>query len=102
MADTNLQKYHKWMPGSSLDPCVFCNRIAGTIDHIMPKSKGGINDMYNFAPMCKWCNTNKSSSSVLMALMNPKIKRRIKFPYAPDKEFVPKKIVQKSRKNSSK
>lgn len=31
-----------------------------TVDHIIPKSKGGTNDMINFQTMCKLCNEMKA------------------------------------------
>jgi 5-methylcytosine-specific restriction endonuclease McrA len=32
-----------------------------TKDHIMPKSKGGANEMWNYQLMCDWCNVQKSN-----------------------------------------
>jgi len=33
-----------------------------TIDHIVPKSKGGVNTIINFQTMCKLCNEMKADS----------------------------------------
>jgi len=33
-----------------------------TIDHIIPKSRGGVNRMINFQTMCKLCNEMKADS----------------------------------------
>lgn len=33
-----------------------------TVDHIVPKSKGGPNSMINYQTMCKICNENKADS----------------------------------------
>ncbi len=33
-----------------------------TVDHIFPKSKGGLNDEYNLLPLCVDCNEKKSNS----------------------------------------
>lgn len=33
-----------------------------TIDHIVPKSKGGANNIINYQTMCKYCNELKSDS----------------------------------------
>lgn len=33
-----------------------------TIDHIVPKSKGGLNKIINFQTMCKLCNEMKADS----------------------------------------
>ncbi len=35
--------------------------ILMTIDHIIPKSKGGTNDMANLQPMCCHCNVKKGN-----------------------------------------
>ena len=32
-----------------------------TKDHIVPRSRGGANDLFNYQPMCVICNTNKGS-----------------------------------------
>jgi len=34
-----------------------------TIDHIVPKSKGGLNDNINYQTMCKICNEMKADDS---------------------------------------
>lgn len=72
------KKYHKKVAGSQYDPCVFCGAEAQSIDHIQPRSKGGTNDIHNLAPMCRRCNSLKSDTSILLALMHPKVQRRIK------------------------
>ena len=33
-----------------------------TIDHIVPKSKGGVNKIINYQTMCKICNESKADS----------------------------------------
>jgi len=71
------RKYHQNVAGSSLDPCVYCGGVATTIDHIQPKSLGGTNDIENLAPMCKKCNNDKGGSSVLLAMFQNDLKRRM-------------------------
>lgn len=34
-----------------------------TIDHILPKSKGGKNDLDNLQPMCSSCNSKKADKT---------------------------------------
>ena len=33
-----------------------------TIDHVVAKSNGGTNHLYNLAPLCRRCNMKKSDS----------------------------------------
>lgn len=35
-----------------------------TIDHIVPKSKGGLNKIINYQTMCKLCNESKADESI--------------------------------------
>ena len=35
-----------------------------TIDHIVPKSKGGVNDNINYQTMCKLCNEQKADDDL--------------------------------------
>lgn len=45
-----------------LDDMKVPNKIKATIDHIIPKSKGGAHyDLKNITPCCGTCNTNKGS-----------------------------------------
>ena len=36
-----------------------------TVDHIVPKSKGGLNNMINYQTMCKLCNEIKACNFIL-------------------------------------
>ncbi|MES5423718.1 HNH endonuclease [Lacticaseibacillus paracasei] len=46
--------------------CVYCGRIGGKleIDHIIPISHGGTNEMANLATACRRCNRQKRDKSV--------------------------------------
>ena len=47
------------------DICVYCTKqISNTIDHIVPVSRHGTLDLENLLPVCKPCNTKKSSMSI--------------------------------------
>ena len=41
----------------------YCNDgMMMTVDHIVPRSKGGINKLSNMQPMCENCNSKKSDN----------------------------------------
>jgi hypothetical protein len=49
--------------------CAYCGRELGTIkqmqvDHIIPRFKGGTDDLDNLAPACRTCNNFKRSFTV--------------------------------------
>ena len=49
------------------DRCAYCGRPATswTLDHIIPKSKGGPTRRWNLARCCTYCNGSKSNRDVL-------------------------------------
>jgi hypothetical protein len=50
------------------------NEILMTKDHIVPKSKGGANALYNYQPMCSHCNAEKAD--VMPKGVNPKTQQK--------------------------
>lgn len=44
-------------------PCFYCGAPGGTIDHVIPRSKGGKASQSNCVPSCKWCNGHKGDRS---------------------------------------
>ena|SRR5882724_2642956 len=47
-------------------PCFYCgsdNRKA-TVDHLVPQSQGGSNDISNLVPSCRQCNASKGANSL--------------------------------------
>lgn len=44
--------------------CVYCGQLATTMDHIVPVSKGGSNDLSNLVPACSGCNASKGAKSL--------------------------------------
>lgn len=47
------------------DPCSYCGAPGGTIDHIVPLSKGGSHHSSNLAASCMTCNNKKKARSLL-------------------------------------
>ena len=57
------------------DRCVYCNRFTykrginadndlfGTIDHLLPKSRGGKDSLDNLVIACRSCNMKKASAT---------------------------------------
>lgn len=69
--------------------CAYCGDKATplTIDHILPKSLGGINSFYNCVAACNSCNKKKANKrleeSGLSLRINPKPPAQFIFPYPP-------------------
>lgn len=49
------------------DRCAYCGRKTNkwTLDHIIPKSKGGVTRRWNLIRCCSRCNGNKSDNDLL-------------------------------------
>ena len=62
--------------------CTYCGEFGNTVDHIIPKSKGGPGTWGNLTTACTSCNGRKGNvSNELMGYKTPKI----------PKEFIPKR-----------
>lgn len=46
------------------DACYLCGGPADTIDHVIPLSRGGTNDIDNLRPACYDCNVSKGSQLI--------------------------------------
>ena len=44
--------------------CIYCGKPSESIDHILPRSKGGLNLTENCVPACLSCNGDKSDENV--------------------------------------
>jgi CRISPR/Cas system Type II protein with McrA/HNH and RuvC-like nuclease domain len=59
--------------------CVYCGAKRDlTLDHVIPKSRGGKNDWFNLVTSCSKCNLKKANRTPEEAKMN-----MIQKPYAP-------------------
>lgn len=44
--------------------CVYCGKPANTVDHLIPKSKGGPDKSWNLVPCCRNCNSSKHDKNL--------------------------------------
>ena len=54
-------KLRSFVFSRSNDKCVYCGARATEIDHVIPRSSGGTNSIYNLVASCKSCNQMKSN-----------------------------------------
>jgi len=52
------QSIHKFTKKS----CIYCGNTSESIDHILPRSKGGLSKTENCVPACLACNGDKSNN----------------------------------------
>lgn len=52
--------------------CVYCGEYGDTIDHVIPRSKGGLDEPSNVVPCCLACNMEKTNDD-LASFLNRKI-----------------------------
>ncbi len=68
--------------------CQYCGKKAESIDHIIPKSKGGKHEWSNVVACCKKCNLIKADK-----LLNQTILKLNNFPVKPEGNFWIKTII---------
>ena len=61
VADHRARKKQELATGKE---CAYCGRYADTIDHIIPRSKGGTDVEENIVPCCKSCNSSKKDKDL--------------------------------------
>tara|TARA_B100000700_G_C14493608_1_gene600715 strand:+ start:88 stop:417 length:330 start_codon:yes stop_codon:yes gene_type:complete len=44
--------------------CIYCGKSSESIDHVLPRSRGGLSITKNCVPACLGCNGSKSNSDV--------------------------------------
>jgi len=47
------------------DPCSYCGAPGGTVDHIIPVSKGGTSEWHNLTAACGFCNSSKRDHDLI-------------------------------------
>lgn len=55
------KEHERKFPGQ---PCYYCGGKAESVDHLLPRSKGGKNDLANLVPACMRCNQMKSDMTL--------------------------------------
>ena len=53
--------FHKFTGKS----CIYCGKPSESIDHILPRSQGGLSTTENCVPACLSCNGDKSDNNAL-------------------------------------
>lgn len=61
VADYRARKRKELAKG---EECAYCGKHADTIDHIVPRSKGGEDVADNIVPCCKSCNSSKKDKDL--------------------------------------
>lgn len=64
-----------WMRILRADPCSYCSRPGGTVDHVEPQSRparglGGGHTWANYAGACESCNSKKGSKPLLRWMLS--------------------------------
>lgn len=44
--------------------CAYCAKAATTVDHVVPRSRGGVNSWENLVACCRECNSRKGSRTL--------------------------------------
>lgn len=48
------------------DPCAYCGDPGGAVDHIIPRSQGGVRDHTNETGCCQSCNSRKYTTPLML------------------------------------
>jgi 5-methylcytosine-specific restriction endonuclease McrA len=49
--------------------CAYCGGLGDTVDHIVPRSRGGLDIWDNLITACRWCNNRKADRTPIEAGM---------------------------------
>ena len=57
----HLREFERLFPGQR---CFYCGDVPNSVDHVIPRSKGGSNDNSNKVPACSPCNQMKANMTL--------------------------------------
>ena len=56
------RRWRKSLHNFTTKSCIYCGKTSESIDHILPRSKGGLTITENCVPSCLSCNGNKTDN----------------------------------------
>ncbi len=56
----SFRRWRKSIHTFTGESCIYCGKSSESIDHVLPRSKGGLSITENCVPACLSCNGNKS------------------------------------------
>ncbi len=59
---SRIRRWRKSLHSFTDKRCIYCGRPSESIDHVHPRSRGGLTITENCVPACLACNGNKSNS----------------------------------------
>ena len=60
-----VKRWRKSLHNFTEKSCIYCGKNSESIDHILPRSKGGLSITENCVPACLSCNGDKSDTEAL-------------------------------------
>ena len=60
-----LRQWRKSIHRFTGKSCIYCGRPSESIDHVIPRSQGGLSTTENCVPACLSCNGDKSDENAL-------------------------------------
>ena len=58
------RRWRKSLHAYTNKTCIYCGKNSESIDHVLPRSKGGLSITENCVPACLSCNGSKTDSNV--------------------------------------
>ncbi|EDX54271.1 gp45 (plasmid) [Bacillus cereus W] len=58
------EKEKQYLLGNDMGTCAYCGDQANTLDHLIPKSHGGLDTQENCVSCCKQCNETKTNRPI--------------------------------------